>query len=134
MKIGEVAERSGFAASAIRYYESVGVLPGPRRVAGRREYDEGVLQALAAIDVAQRAGFALEEIRLLLRASETEQAAGRLQELAGRKLGDVEELIAHAEAMRDWLRAAQSCDCRTLDVCALFDEEARAQLSTTSAS
>ncbi len=120
MKIGEVASRSGFSASSIRYYESVGVLPPPERVAGQRDYEDGVLQQLAAIDVAQRAGFALEEIRLLLRAAESERVAPQLQELAQRKLGDVEALIANAEAMRNWLRAAQACECRTLDVCALF--------------
>jgi MerR family transcriptional regulator, redox-sensitive transcriptional activator SoxR len=123
MKIGEVAAQSGFSASAIRYYESVDVLPEPERVAGLRRYDPGVLQQLAAIGVAQRAGFSLEEIRLLLSAEETEDASAQLQELASRKLGDVETLIAQAEAMKNWLRGAAACECPTLDVCALFDAD-----------
>jgi MerR family transcriptional regulator, redox-sensitive transcriptional activator SoxR len=126
MRIGEVAARSGVNSSAIRYYESVGVLPEPERVAGRRRYDEGVLRALSAIETAQRAGFSLEEIRPLLRAAETESAAAKLRELATRKLADVEALIAEGEAMRTWLRAAQSCECPTLDVCALFEPPAAA--------
>ena len=120
MRIGEVAARSGFSASAIRYYESVDVLPEPDRVAGQRRYDPGVLQQLGAIEVAQRAGFSLEEIRLLLDAARTESAAPQLRELASRKLADVEALIAQAEAMRSWLQGARACDCATLDVCALF--------------
>src|SRR4051794_18538504 len=123
MKIGEVATLSGFTASAIRYYESVDVLPEPERVAGQRRYGQGVLQRLSAIGVAQQAGFSLEEIRLLLSASETEEAAAQLQKLANRKLGDVEALIAQAEAMKNWLRGAAACECPTLDVCALFDAD-----------
>lgn len=123
MRIGEVAERSGFSASAIRYYESVDVLPEPDRVAGQRRYDPGVLQQLAAIEVAQRAGFSLDEIKLLLSAASTESVAPQLQELANRKLGDVEALIAQAEAMKGWLQAAQACECPTLDICALFDAD-----------
>src|SRR5829696_285261 len=102
MRIGEVATRSGFTTSSIRYYESVGVLPQPDRVSGRRHYDPSVLQKLTVVDVAQRAGFSLDEIRLLLRASETESAAAQLQQLAGRRLADVEALIVQAEAMRRW--------------------------------
>ena len=128
MRIGEVAAQSGFSASAIRYYESAGVLPEPDRVAGQRRYDGGVLRHLAAIEVAQRAGFSLDEVRLLLNAAASEGASAQLQELAGRKLGEVEALIAQAEAMKSWLQAAQACECRTLDICALFDPDTGAGL------
>ena len=113
MRIGEVATQSGLSASAIRYYESVDVLPEPERVAGQRRYDSGVLQRLAAVGVAQRAGFSLEEIRLLLSASETEDAEAQLQELANRNLGEVEALIAQDEARKRWLRGAAACECPT---------------------
>ena len=63
LTIGEVAARAGRNTSHIRYYERVGVLPQPERTAGRRRYGEDVLHRLAIIDVAQRAGFTLEEIR-----------------------------------------------------------------------
>ena len=125
MKIGEVAARSGTTASSIRYYESVDVLPEPERVGGQRRYEEDVLEKLAAIDIAQRAGFSLDEIRLLLRAAEEEAVSTQLQELAGRRLADVEALIAQAETMKGWLLGAQACECPTLDVCALFDADAR---------
>ena len=123
MRIGEVAKRSGFTASSIRYYESMGVLPEPERVGGQRHYDPEVLSQLAAVGVAQRAGFSLEEIQLLLRAAATGSASEKLQELAGRKLGDVETLIAQAEAMKTWLLGAQACECASLDICALFNRE-----------
>jgi MerR family redox-sensitive transcriptional activator SoxR len=63
--IGEVAKRAGIRASAIRYYESAGVLPAPQRVNGHRRYDSEVLDRLAVIQIAQQAGFTVAEIRTL---------------------------------------------------------------------
>jgi MerR family redox-sensitive transcriptional activator SoxR len=114
MTIGEVAARADINTSHIRYYERLGVLPEPERVGGQRRYDEGVLHRLAIIDVAQRAGFSLDEIRDL--------TTPRVRELAERKLPDVEALIKRAEAVREWLRVAQTCDCETVDVCSLFTD------------
>ena len=61
--IGEIASRAGVAASAIRYYESIGLLPEPERESGQRRYDESVLGRLGFIGVAQAAGFKLPEIK-----------------------------------------------------------------------
>src|SRR5713101_515049 len=63
MTIGEVAAHAGVNTSHIRYYEEVGVLPAAERVSGQRRYDEDVLHRLAIIDVAQRVGLTLDEIR-----------------------------------------------------------------------
>jgi MerR family redox-sensitive transcriptional activator SoxR len=122
LRIGEVAARAGVRASSIRYYESVGVLPEPERIAGQRCYSPEVLTRLRFIDVAQKAGFSLEEIRELLDGSGHGPASDpeRLQALARRKLPSIEELIARAETMRAWLRAAADCQCPTLGDCALF--------------
>ena len=67
MKIGELAKASGLAASRIRFYEASGLLePARRQANGYREYGPEALTRLAIIDRAQRAGFALDEIRALL--------------------------------------------------------------------
>jgi MerR family redox-sensitive transcriptional activator SoxR len=118
--IGEVAAQAGLRTSSIRYYESVGVLPAPERVAGRRRYTPDVLDRLRFVDVAQRAGFSLAEIRELLEGAERGGASASLQALAQRRLPDVEGLIARAEAMRAWLEAAAECECPSLESCALF--------------
>ena len=95
LTIGDVAARAGLRTSAIRYYESVGLLPEPDRDAGRRRYGEDVLQRLAVIDTAQRAGLSLDEIRLLLEASPDDRAATeRLREVAERRLPELREAIA----------------------------------------
>jgi MerR family redox-sensitive transcriptional activator SoxR len=125
LTIGQIAGRAGRSVSAIRYYEAEGLLPEAPRVGGRRRYSEDVLPRLGVIDVAKRAGFSLDDIRTLLDAGDAgEPAHASLQELAGRKLPEVEELIARAEAVRGWLEAAKACDCETLDVCALFQDGA----------
>lgn len=122
LRIGEVAERAGLRKSAIRYYESIGLLSEPERISGQRRYEVGILRRLALIDVSQRAGLSLDEIRELLEAG-SDPVSDQLQEIACRKLPEVEALIARAEAMRDWLKTAESCGCQTIDECGLFDVE-----------
>ena len=123
MRIGDVARRAGVRTSLVRYYEEVGVLPPPQRVSGQRRYDESVLRRLAVIDVAQRAGFTLDEIRDLLEAG-ADPLSERLRRLADQKLPAIEALIDRAERVRAWLDAARGCGCPSIDDCALFDPEA----------
>ena len=117
LTIGQVAARAGVNTSHIRYYEDVGVLPLPARVNGQRRYGEEVLHRLSIIDVAQRAGLTLEEIRDLTGPGD---AGDRLRALADRKLPDIEALIERAQAVKRWLEIARGCDCSTVDVCGLF--------------
>ena len=56
LAIGEVARRAGIQASALRYYESIGLMPAPRRVSGRRRYDESTVQMLKIVQLAQDRG------------------------------------------------------------------------------
>jgi MerR family transcriptional regulator, redox-sensitive transcriptional activator SoxR len=120
--IGRLADRAGVSVTAIRYYERRGLLPAPERVGGQRRYPEETVRRLEIIAVAKRAGFSLEEIRVLLTATDRgEPADERLRALATRKLPDVEALITHARSMRDWLAAAGECGCQSLEACPLFD-------------
>jgi len=122
--IGEVASRAGLRPSAIRYYESIGLLPAPERASGRRRYPPEVLQTLAVIGAAQRAGLSLGEIRELLTASNGRSPVSRrLRAIAQRKLPDVEALIERALLVKSWLEAAADCRCPTLEECPLFDSD-----------
>lgn len=76
-----------------------------------------MLHRLSIIDVAQRAGLTLEEIRDLTGPG---NAGDRIRALADRKLPDIEALIERAQAVKRWLELARACDCSTVDVCALF--------------
>jgi MerR family redox-sensitive transcriptional activator SoxR len=121
LTIGQVAERAGLRTSHIRYYEEVGVLPEPDRVSGQRRYREDVLHRLAIIDVAQRAGLTLAEIRQLTGPDNRGTRAGeRIRALAQEKLPHIDALITRARAVKYWLEVASTCDCASVDVCGLF--------------
>jgi MerR family transcriptional regulator, redox-sensitive transcriptional activator SoxR len=124
--IGEVSRRTGKAASAIRYYEEIGLIPPARRVSGRRRYSPEIVRTLAIIETAQRAGLNLEEIRSLLEASPSDAAAtDRLREMADRRLPELRESIRRAQLVQAWLEDAARCCCPTLDDCPLFEEPER---------
>lgn len=114
--IGEVAERVGLSTSALRYYETLGLLPIPERVAGRRRYDQHALDRLAMIGVAQRAGFSLREAKQLLDGLEVDAVpTEEWRELARDKLAEIDQLVTRAQAMRALLHALLQCDCLTLE-------------------
>lgn len=133
LTIGEVAGRAGIRASAIRYYESIGVLPEPEREGGQRRYREAIVDRLGLIAAGQQAGFSLEEIIELLRSSDQGRASERLRELAPRKLAAVEAQIERAEGIRRWLELASRCGCPTLEACALFEGRGDASVSARAA-
>ena len=118
--IGDIAKRAGIRASAIRYYESVEVLPAPQRVYGRRRYDSHVIERLAVIQIAQQAGFTVAEMRTLFNGFTPETpASARWEALAQQKLAEVDEMIRHAQAMKLVLEEELlRCRCLTLDECA----------------
>lgn len=106
MKIGELAQRSGMATSAIRFYESSGLLPPARRGAnGYRQYDEETLQRLLVIQTAQRLGFSLDVLRKLVT-----QDGGMPHELIMQSL---RERLSEIEAMQRNL-AAQHAETEAL--------------------
>ena len=120
MLIGELARRAGVRASAIRYYEEIGLMQPPERASGRRRYGTDALQRLSVIAAAQLVGLSLAEIRALLEADDRGAVSGRLQDLARRKLPEVDALIEHARLVRGWLEAAADCECPSLEDCPLF--------------
>ena len=121
MRIGDVARQAGVRVSLIRYYEEIGLLPEAERVSGQRRYDETVLRRLAVIDVAQRAGLTLDEIRELVEHG-NDPMNERLRELAARRLPEIDALIERAQRVRSWLETATGCNCQSIDDCALFDD------------
>jgi MerR family redox-sensitive transcriptional activator SoxR len=121
LRIGDVARRAGVAASTIRYYESIGLLPEPEREHGQRRYDEAVLGKLGFIGVAQSAGFSLDEIKELVAGIDDGESLGKpMRAISSRKLDEVEALLERTKAMKGWLEVAKECGCLTPAECALF--------------
>ena len=102
MRIAEVADRSGFSAPTLRYYEQVDLLPAPRRTAaGYRAYDESVLARLAFIARAKSLGCSLDEVADLMPDWDGGRCApvqDRLRELVMAKLGDAQARVAELAA------------------------------------
>jgi MerR family transcriptional regulator, redox-sensitive transcriptional activator SoxR len=118
MTIGEVARKAGLRASAIRYYEKIGLLPKTQRVSGQRRYDGGVFNYLAVIDVARQAGFRVDEIRHLFHGfGRGIPAFHRWQVLAQRKIVEMDQLIARAKKLKRLLQRADRCKCLDLEDC-----------------
>jgi len=127
MSIGEVARSTGVKPSALRYYESVGLLPMPERANGRRRYDGAlvreVLNRLAVVRVAQQAGFTISEIRTLLDGfSEDTPPSERWRILAQVKLPEVEAQVERALRMKGLLERGLRCECLRLEECSLVGD------------
>jgi MerR family redox-sensitive transcriptional activator SoxR len=118
LTISEVARQAGIRASAIRYYESMGLLPVPRRVSGQRRYTEDILRRLAFIRAAQAVGFSVADTRTLFQELDgATPLSERWQSLAQRKLAEVETLIRRAQSMKRMLQQGLQCSCADLDQC-----------------
>ena len=116
MTIGQVSKESGLAASAIRYYEQTGLLPKPRRIAGRREYDRSILEQLAVLERAKECGFSLAEARQLFYGfREDTPPSARWRALAARKIAELDELARKIAEMKEML--GRPCACQNLAEC-----------------
>lgn len=119
LAIGEIARQSGLKVSAIRYYESLGLLPTARRVHGHRRYDVDILERLAFIQTVQQVGFDLSQILELVKAFETRNSPVALcQEMARRKLAEVDKLVTQLNEIRETLAQSLNCECADLNECA----------------
>ena len=119
LTVGEVAARSGYAPSALRYYESEGLISAERTGGGQRRYERSVLRRLAFIRAARHVGLTLDEIRASLETlprGRTPNRADwtRMSKLWRRRL---DEEIAALEALRDGLDSCIGCGCLSLQKC-----------------
>lgn len=94
--IGELSRQVRMRASALRYYESVGLLPTAGREGGRRVWPTTAVRRIALIKMAQRAGFT----RRLLHADTSRGATRAWRDLAARKLPELDRHIAQTQALR----------------------------------
>ena len=118
LTIGEVARRAGLHTSAIRYYESVGLLPPPKRANGRRRYDKSVFQRLGLIQLIRAAGFGIAEIQALFAAfSDDTPVPAVWQAIAAKKEAEMQAIIEQAEATKLWLDKVQQCECEEVGDC-----------------
>jgi DNA-binding transcriptional MerR regulator len=121
LTIGEVAKKAGVRASAIRYYEKIGLISRPIRSGGQRRYDPSVLGRLAVLQRTKDCGFTLEEAGVFF--SGPGLPSERWQRAACGKVAQLDALIERIASMRDLLR--RRCECADLDECGRRLMEAR---------
>jgi MerR family redox-sensitive transcriptional activator SoxR len=119
LTIGEVAVRSGVAASALRFYEEQGLIASERNDSGHRRYPRRVLRRVAFIVFAQKVGLSLEEIRRELATLPHNRAPERADwaKLSGSWRARIDERIAELERLRAGLTECIGCGCLSLDRC-----------------
>ncbi|KGN34179.1 MerR family transcriptional regulator [Knoellia sinensis KCTC 19936] len=121
LSVGTVAQRSGFATSALRYYEAQGLIASERTGGGQRRYQRSVLRRLAFIRAASNVGLSLEEIRDELQRLPEGRTPTRAdwQRITRHWRGRLDEQIAALERLRDGLDSCIGCGCLSLQRCGI---------------
>jgi len=119
--MGEVSRRSGFAASALRYYESQGLISAERSAGGQRTFRRSVLRRLAFIRAASNIGLTLEEIRTELDGLPSERTPTKSDwhRISRHWRHRLDEQIAALERLRDGLDSCIGCGCLSLKHCGI---------------
>lgn len=121
--IGELARRSGVAASALRFYEDQRLLASQRNASGRRQFARGDLRRVAFIRAAQAVGLTLDQIRAALASLPDGRTPNQKDWIhlssAWRPLLD--QRIADLTRLRDQLSSCIGCGCLSLSKCALYN-------------
>jgi MerR family redox-sensitive transcriptional activator SoxR len=128
LTIGEVARRSGVAASALRFYEERGLIASERAGSGHRRYPRPVLRQIAFIVFAQRIGLTLDEIGAELAKLPLERAPNRRDwsRLARTWAGRIDQRIAELERLKRGLTECIGCGCLSIERCKLANPGDRA--------
>ncbi len=128
LTIGQVAERSGVATSALRFYEERGLITSERNSSGHRIYPRPVIRRIAFIVFAQKIGLSLDEIRAELDKLPEHRAPTRKDwaKLSASWAQRIDERIAELERLKDGLTECIGCGCLSLDRCKLSNPGDRA--------
>ncbi len=133
LSIGALAERTGLAVSAIRYYESQGLIAPWRNAAGQRRFLRADIRRLSFVMIAQQFGFSLPEIRELLDRLPGNRAPtpGDWRRTSAGFRDRLDRRIETLQKLRDNLDGCIGCGCLSLPKCKLYNPEDRARRNGT---
>ncbi len=125
LSIGQVAKRTGLAVSAIRYYESEGLISANRNRGGHRRFARAQIRRVSFILIAQKFGLTLPHIKNVL-AQLPDGRTPNAQDWAKISQGlrvHLNKKISELEHMRDSLDGCIGCGCLSLEACALYNPD-----------
>ena len=115
--IGELAQATGVAVSALRHYDELGVITHATRVGGKRRFSSDTVGRVNFIRRAQKFGFTLTEIRDIL-----DDTSGRARELVSAKVEDLRAQQVEMATMIDLLQEMMACGCQVVAECPALNE------------
>lgn len=123
LTVGELAERTGVATSALRFYEERGLIHSERNSSGHRRYARPVARRVAFVVFAQRVGLTLEEIRAELNKLPTDRVPGREDwgRLTRTWCERIDERIAELKRLKGGLTDCIGCGCLSLERCTILN-------------
>jgi MerR family copper efflux transcriptional regulator len=127
LTISELGRRAGVATSALRYWEELGLLPAPARIAGQRRYPESAAWLVGVILLLRDVGFSLAEQKAFMASHAA--APGDWQRLARRKRAELDEQIAKAQTAREAIDHALRCLHEDILECPTFASLIAARLT-----
>jgi MerR family redox-sensitive transcriptional activator SoxR len=130
LTIGAMSERTGVAPSALRFYESEGLIRANRSRGGQRRYAREIVRRVSFIRVAQHVGLSLDEIRKALASLPDSRTptAKDWERLATAWRPRIDSQIAMLERLRDRLARCIGCGCLSLGYCKILNPDDRAGL------
>lgn len=128
LTIGDLAARTGLAVSAIRFYETHGIVAPVRNAGGHRRYGRADIRRLSFAMIAQRLGFALAEIATHMAGLPAHRAPSRedWSRISTHFRHELDARIAALTQLREHLDGCIGCGCLSLDRCALYNPNDRA--------
>ncbi|MGJ6966760.1 MerR family transcriptional regulator [Streptosporangium sp. G11] len=130
LTIGELASRTGVATSALRYWEELGLLPAPTRVSGQRRYPPSAVELVGVVLLLRDVGFTLREVKAFI--ASRSPAGDGWRELCQRKLTELDQRIAQAQAARTAIAHGLACPHQDLFECSNFADVITARLTGSS--
>lgn len=121
LTVGEVAERSGVAVSAVHFYETKGLIQSWRNAGNQRRYHRDVLRRIAIIKVGQRLGIPLAEIQQVFKTLPASRSptASDWQKLSAKWRAELDDRISRLHKLREQMSSCIGCGCLSLKDCPL---------------
>ncbi len=125
ISIGRMAQRTGMAVSAIRYYESEGLLPAVRSPGGSRQFHRSSIRRVSFILISRQLGYTLPEIKSMMQGLPDGRTPTRAdwQKLGRQFSRDIDRKIDRLNQMKASLSGCIGCGCLSLKACALYNPE-----------